>query len=104
MAVSDWRRFPRRFLLWIIDVRRGKDQPLTTGTRLSSSLQASNVQLQTEVKALRSQQELTLARLVEVERVAATAKRQLQEWAGSSPREEEANVVRLPSRPRGEPG
>lgn len=64
--------------------------PVTTVTKLVSSLRATNAQLRAEIKALRSQQALILARLLEAEREATA--RQGSSNAG------ESNVLSLSDR------
>lgn len=79
----------------ILDISRGKDQPVTTVTRLATSLRATNAQLRAEVKVLRSQQALMLARMIEAERKADVAETQMETTTGGASNGG-ANIVRLP--------
>lgn len=94
---SDDCRFPD-VRARIIEASREPDQPVTTVTRLANSLRATNAELRAEVKALRSQQALMLARMIEAEREAKIAREALEGAGEEAP--DGANVHRLPHRPR----
>lgn len=92
---SDGCRFPD-IRQRVIEASRGENQPVTTVTRLVSSLRATNAELRGEIKALRSQQALMLVRIIEAERTAAQATEALQ---GKSSGSGEPKVVEIRSFP-----
>lgn len=93
---SDNCRFPD-IRTRILEASREPDQPVTTATRLATSLRATNAGFRAEIQALRSQQALMLVRIIEAEREAKIARDAL-EGAGKEP-PGGANVYRLPRRP-----
>lgn len=100
LIASDNCRFPD-IRARILEAGEDERQPVTTVTRLANSLRARNAELRAEVQALRSAQALMLARMIEAERTAGLAKRELERAGGALPAGE--NVVRFSRRPGGRP-
>lgn len=94
---SDDCRFPD-IRARILEASREPDQPVTTATRLATSLRATNAELRAEILTLRSQQALMLVRILEAERKAKIAREALEGTDKEPPGG--TNVHRMPHRPR----
>ncbi len=94
----------------ILKAGRGEDKPVTTVSRLAASYRAANMKLRSEIQVSQCQQALLLARLIEAERRATSAERELAAAKAHAPDqaagEEEQHrgstlVLKIPTSPRG---